>query len=75
MEKALFTLQGLICNNNICIQGTCEKDSDCGSPAACIDGFCSLDCLRDKDCPKGLICRNSRCKPCESDQDCSQVTN
>ena len=69
-----FFIQGLICQDNTCIQGKCKEDSDCGSPAACNAGYCSLDCLRDDDCPKGLICKNSRCTTCKKNKDCSQVS-
>ena len=31
-----------------------------------------MDCLRDSDCPRGLICQNSRCKACQGDEDCTQ---
>lgn len=63
----------MICNKGICVIGICNKDKDCGSPAACIEGFCDLNCLKDFDCPDGLICKNSRCIKCKKNSDCEQV--
>ena len=66
--------QGLLCKDDICELGTCSLDEDCGKPAACIDGFCSLNCLKDSDCSNGLICKKSRCVPCEKNSDCPGVS-
>ena len=60
-------------NERYCVSGTCDKDEDCGSPAACIDGECGLDCIKDVDCPDGLICQSSRCVKCSRDQECEEV--
>ena len=63
----------MICSNGICILGTCSDDSDCGSPAACIDGKCTLGCLQNHECPIGLVCKDSRCVPCSDNDDCLLV--
>ena len=63
----------MICSNGICILGTCSDDSDCGSPAVCIDGLCDLGCLQNHECPIGLVCKDSRCVPCSGDSDCLKV--
>ena len=64
----------MICSNHdVCVLGTCSDDSDCGSPAACIDGVCDLGCLQNHECPIGLVCKDSRCVPCSGDSDCLKV--
>ena len=63
----------MICSNGICILGTCSDDSDCGSPAACIDGICDIGCFQNHECPIGLVCKESRCVPCSGDSDCLKV--
>ena len=63
----------MICSNGICVLGTCSDDSDCGSPAACIDGVCEIGCFQNHECPIGLVCKDSRCVPCSSDSDCLKV--
>ena len=64
----------MICSNDdVCVLGTCSDDSDCGSPATCIDGLCDLGCLQNHECPVGLVCKDGRCAPCSGDSDCLQV--
>ena len=74
MYNRCVFIQGLRCNIDICEQGPCQEDDDCGHPAACIDGFCDLDCLKNSDCFDGMICKNSRCLPCEKDSECEGVS-
>ena len=64
----------MICSTDgICILGTCSEDSDCGSPAVCIEGICDFGCLQNHECPLGLVCKDLRCGPCSGISDCLKV--
>jgi len=41
--------------------------------AACVNGLCELQCIRNVECPDGLVCDNSRCVPCTENSDCTEV--
>ncbi len=91
-KSCIFTFQcndDEICDNGICVQVECKKDSDCNSNEECTDNECvdkeEDECRYDRDCDSWERCDNGECileekdecgifDPCPSSEECIRGT-
>lgn len=41
----------------------CDEDAECGAPAGCVCGRCTLACTADAECPAGTLCAPATATP------------
>lgn len=62
-----------ICSNGFCYEKDCRTIEDCPSTELCFDGLCTpygQGCTGNQNCGS-LLCINSKCGECKSNNDCS----
>lgn len=85
-ETNINCSSGQICQLGICVEISCNSNSDCPNNSICIQSsstpplsYCySLTCNIGNDCPSGTSCISGTCLPtgtsCTSNSNCSQLT-